>query len=43
MERYQRTDYTLDHFPDIGTDTFLGIREPDYDLHIFSLLLNLYF
>src|SRR3990170_3256235 len=43
MERYQRTDYTLNNFRDTGTDTFLGIRVPDYDLHIFSLLLNLYF
>ncbi|MBI5039536.1 MAG: MtrB/PioB family outer membrane beta-barrel protein, partial [Nitrospirae bacterium] len=43
MERYQRTDYTLNNFPDTGTDTFLGIREQDYDLHVFSLSLNLYF
>lgn len=43
MERYQRTDYTLDNFPDTGTDIFLGIREPDYNLHIFFLSLNLYF
>jgi len=43
MERYQRTDYTLDNFPDTGTDTFLGIREPDYNLHVLSLSLNLYF
>jgi len=43
MESYQRTDYTLNNFPDTGTDTFLGIREQDYDLHVFSLSLNLYF
>ena len=43
MERYQRTDYTLNNFPDTGTDIFLGIREPDYNLHVFSLSLNLYF
>lgn len=43
MERYQRTDYTLNNFQDTGTDIFLGIREPDYNLHVFSLSLNLYF
>ncbi len=43
LEKYRRTDYALDHFPDTGTDIFLGIREPDYLLHILSVSLSLYF
>ena len=43
VERYQRTDYALDNFPDTGIDIFLGIHEPDYVLHIFSMSLSLYF
>lgn len=48
-EDYTRDDYALDNFPavvldpDIDADTFLGIREPDYRLSIFSLSLSLYF
>lgn len=48
-EDYTRDDYALNNFPagvldpDIDADIFLGIREPDYRLSIFSLSLSLYF
>lgn len=48
-EDYTRDDYALDNFPavvldpDIDADIFLGIREPDYRLSMFSLSLSLYF
>ena len=51
IERYRRDDYALDNFPDPvdavvvddPVDIFLGIREPDYRLNIFSLSLSFYF
>lgn len=45
MERYRRDDFALDNFPvdGPGTDIFLGVREPDYRLSIFSIALGLYF
>jgi len=50
-ERYKRNDYALDNFPppvdtiDVNApeDIFLGVREPDYNLNIFSLSLDFYF
>ncbi len=50
-ETYKRNDYALDNFPapvDIivandPKDIFLGVREPDYRLNIFSLSLAFYF
>lgn len=43
MERYVRSDYTLDNIPDTGTDKFLGISEPSYKYRLISLYLSLYF
>lgn len=43
MERYVRSDYTLDNIPDTGTDKFLGISEPSYKYHLISLYMSLYF
>lgn len=43
MENYKRIDYTLDNFPDAGTDIFLGVREPDYKFRLISLYASLYF
>lgn len=50
-EIYGRKDHALDNFPDPvdivvpgdPEDMFLGIREPDYNLSIFSLSLAFYF
>lgn len=43
MENYKRIDYTLDNFPNAGTDIFLGVREPDYRFRLISLYVSLYF
>ena len=51
FERYKRNDYALDNFPDPvdaivvsdPKDILLGVREPDYNLNIFSLSLAFYF
>lgn len=47
IENYSRDDYALDNFPDAGPDagidSFLGIREPDYKLHVISVSLSLSF
>lgn len=50
-EVYKRDDYALDNFPDPvdvivitdPQDLFLGVREPDYRLSLFSLSLAFYF
>ncbi len=50
-ETFKRNDYALDNFPDPVDiidlnnpgDIFLGVREPDYKLNIFSLTLGFYF
>ncbi|MBI5193887.1 MAG: MtrB/PioB family outer membrane beta-barrel protein [Nitrospirae bacterium] len=43
MERYVRSDYALDNFPDTGPDKFIGIREPSYKYRLISLYMSVYF
>jgi len=48
-EDYRRNDYSLDNFPatvvdpNIDADVFLGIRESDYRLSIYSLSISFWF
>jgi hypothetical protein len=42
-EHYRVSDYALENFPDTPPDLFLGIRDPGYRAHVFSLSCTFYF
>lgn len=43
VEIYRRDDYALDADYGTSTDIFLGIREPEYRMSVFSMSVSLYF